>query len=125
MKISKTFKITKLAYLAISKHLFYFRAHISKYVLEKGFVPLNPFMIFDYFLLDTVKRDKIRKANNLLIERADELWVFGKISDGVLKEIKIAKRSKKPIKYFKIIKSKEIKEISEKEIEFENKAKHN
>jgi len=45
--------------------------------------------------------------------------VFGQISDGVLLEIKLAKEANKPIKYFKVINSKDIKEISEDEIEFE------
>ena len=43
-----------LVYTAMSKHLFYYRMHISKYVIEQHKVPLNPFMIFDYFLLDSV-----------------------------------------------------------------------
>lgn len=109
----------KLVYTAISKHLFYFRMYISKFVLENECIPLNPFMIFDYFLLDTVDRDVIRNANNELVKKADELWVFGPVSDGVLAEIKLAKEMNKPIRYFKVVKSKEIKEISKDEIEFE------
>ena len=109
----------KLVYSAISKHYFYFRQYISKFILEQNCIPLNPFMIFEYFLLDAVKRDLIRKANNNLIEKADELWVFGPISDGVLKEIKLAKKLNKPIRYFEIIKDKKIKEISKKEVKFE------
>ena len=76
-------------------------------------------MLFEYFMLDSVERDKIREANNDLIKKADELWVFGQISDGVLLEIKLAKQMNKPIKYFKVINSKDIKEISEDELEFE------
>ena len=109
----------KLVYTAISKKLFYFKMHISKFVLEKDCIPLNPFMIFGYFMLDTVDRNKIREANNTLVEKADELWVFGQVSDGVLAEIKIAKEKQKPIKYFAVINSKEIKEISKDEVEFE------
>jgi len=109
----------KLIYPAFSKHLFYFRMHISKFVLENNCVPLNPFMIHEYFLLDTVDRDKIRESNNAIVEKAEELWVFGKISDGVLAEINLAKKSGKPIRYFEVIKSKDIKEISEKEVELE------
>lgn len=84
----------KLIYPAHSKHYFFFRMHISKFVLQKGFIPLNPFMIFDYFMLDTVNRDTIRNANNNLIKKADELWVFGPISDGVVGEIKLAQKLK-------------------------------
>jgi len=103
----------KLIYPAFSKKLFYFRAHISKFVLEKNGVPLNPFMIHEYFLLDTVDRDKIRESNNTLVSRADELWVFGEISNGVAAEILIAKKLKKPIRYFIVIDSKKFKEIKE------------
>jgi len=77
-------------------------------------------MIFEYFLFDTVEREKIYKANSALVERADELWVFGEVSDGVLAEIKLAKTQQKPIRYFEVINSKEIKEISKDEVKFED-----
>ena len=109
----------KLIYSAHSKHYFYFRQHISKFVLKHNCVPLNPFMLFDYFMLDTVERDKVRNANNNLVKIADELWVFGSISDGVLAEIRLAKQDDKPIRYYSIFKSKEIKEIPRNEVEFE------
>ena len=108
-----------LVFTAFSKHLFYYRMFISKYVLEQGKVPLNPFMIFDYFLLDSIERDLIREGNNNLVKRADELWVFGSVSDGVLAEIKIAKDMEKSILYFKIEKSKEIIPIANEEVEME------
>lgn len=79
-----------LVYTAMSKHLFYYRMHISRYVLDQGKVPLNPFMLFDYFLLDSIDRDAVRRANNSIVLRADEIWVFGPISNGVLSEILIA-----------------------------------
>lgn len=112
-------KEMKLVYPAHSKHYFYFREHISKFILEKNCVPLNPFMIFQYFMLDTVERDVVRNANNNLVKKSDETWVFGPISDGVLAEIRLAKKTNKPVKYFDIIKSKEIVEIDEKDVTFE------
>ncbi len=101
------------------KKLAYFKHHISKFVFESGNYPLNPFMLGDYYLLDTISRDKLRKMNNELVKRVNELWVFGEISDGVKREIEIAKENKIPVKYFKIVNSKKIKRISEKEIKFE------
>lgn len=112
-----------LVYTAMSKHLFYFRMHISKYVLDHGGVPLNPFMIFDYFLLDTVERDCVRVANNNLVKRSDELWVFGSISNGVLAEMQIAKEMKKIIRYFKIEKSYHIVPVEKEEMEWEDEVK--
>ncbi|MCK5332317.1 hypothetical protein KAJ41_00440 [Candidatus Parcubacteria bacterium] len=108
-----------LVYTATSKYNFYFRSHISKFVLENEGVPLNPFMIFDYFLLDSVERDLVRAGNNNVVKRSDEVWVFGSVSDGVLAEIKIAKEMKKPIKYFKIEKSRKIISITKEEVEME------
>ncbi len=87
--------------------------HISKYILEAGYVPLNPFMMSEYFMLDTVDRDVVRNANNTLVERADELWIFGEISNGVAAEIELAKKLGKNIRYFEILNSKDIKEVSE------------
>ncbi len=108
-----------LVYTAMSKHLFYYRMHISKFVLENGGVPLNPFMIFDYFLLDSVDRNLVREGNNNIVKKSEELWVFGNVSNGVLAEIQIAKKMKKPVKYFKIEKPHKIIPISKDEVEME------
>lgn len=60
------------------------------------------FMMYSYFLLGTVEREKLLDANNELIKRSDELWVFGEVTEGVAKEIKLAKKLKMPIKYYDI-----------------------
>ena len=108
-----------LVYTAMSKYLFYFRMFISAFVLEKGGVPLNPFMIFDYFLLDVVDRDLVREGNNNLVKRCDEIWVFGAVSNGVLAEIQIANEQGKPVRYFAIEKSRKIIESTKEKVELE------
>ncbi len=112
-----------LVYTAMSKHFFYYRMHISKYVIEQHKVPLNPFMIYEYFMLDSVDRNLIREGNNNLVIKSDELWVFGPVSNGVLAEIKIAKEMNKPIKYFKIEKPHKITPITKEEVEMEEDVK--
>lgn len=77
-------------------------------------------MIFDYFFLDTVDRNLVRSGNNSVVKKADEIWVFGDVSNGVLAEILQAKSLNKPIKYFKVEKSREIIPISVAEVEFED-----
>lgn len=113
----------KIVFTALSKKLFYFRMFICQFVLEKGYVPINPFMSFDYFVADLVDRDLVRGANNTLLARSDELWVFGGISNGVLAEIKIAKELKKTIKYFAIKNDKDIIGISKDEAILEDDIK--
>lgn len=113
----------KLIYTAFSKHYFYYRMHISRFVLERNCVPLNPFMLFDYFLLDTVDRDLVRNANNAVVMRADEVWIFGPISNGVLAEILLAKKSGKPLSFFKIESSHFFCTITPEEAEMEEEVR--
>lgn len=69
----------------------------------RGCIPINPFMAFGFFLSDRTDRDFVRQANDTLVMRSDELWVFGQVlSNGVLKEISIAANREKPIRFFSI-----------------------
>ncbi len=97
---------------------------IVKYVLEQGCVPINPFMSFDYFLLDTLDRDVIRNANNNLVALADELWVFGSISNGVMAEIRQVSKTGKLVRFFSIKNDREISEVSKDELTFEDGMEH-
>lgn len=108
-----------IVFTALSKRRFYMRMLICKFVLEQNKTPLNPFMVFDYFLTDSVDRDTVRKANNGLVARSDELWIFGEVSNGVLAEILQAKELSMPIRYFAIDDDREISEIMSKDVIFE------
>jgi hypothetical protein len=109
-----------LVYTAMSKHLFYYRMFISVFVLEQGGVPLNPFMVFDYFLLGKVDRNLVREGNNNLVKRCDEIWVFGDVSNGVLAEVKIGKEQGKTIRYFAIQKPHKIVETTKEHVALED-----
>ncbi len=93
-------KTYPLVYPAYSKHNFYLQMHISKYCLENHVVPLNPFMLFRYFIGDSVSRETIYRANNNIVRIADEVWVFDEVSDGVLAEVKLKKERGHVVKYF-------------------------
>lgn len=119
IKKSSTNEIVPI-FTAQSKAYFYCKDTICQYVFENGYLPINPFMVFDYFLNDRVDRNLIRRGNNQLIKMCHELWVFGPISDGVLFEISLAIEQEKKIRFFSIAtKTKEIKELNINEINFE------
>jgi hypothetical protein len=109
----------KVVFAAISKKNFYMRMLVSKFVLDQGAVPINPFMSFDYFMADIVERDVVRRANNTLVDRADELWVFGDISDGVQAEIVQVEKKGKVVRYFEIHKDRDFIEINKDSIKYE------
>lgn len=114
----------KLVYTAMPKELFYMRLFITKYVLENDAVPLNPFTNFDYFLLDTVDRDTIRRANNSLVRNAHEIWTFGSVSDGVLAESIQAKNDSKTTRHFTVQKDGIFNEIVPEEVLFDDEVSH-
>src|SRR5438105_14373916 len=73
----------RLVYVAMSNKSFYWRAHIQKFVLDSGLVPVSPFMLFDYYLMHTVDKDVVREAMNNLLSRSDEVWVLCRLALGV------------------------------------------
>ena len=94
------FEPKRIVFTAQSRHLFYCRMLVCKYVLEHGAIPLNPFNLWGYFLYELVDRDLVRLGNNNVVRIADETWVFGPIADGVLAEIEYAMRLHKPLRFF-------------------------
>ena len=111
----------KVVYTAHSKYSFYARKMISAYVLNNNYLPLNPFTNWDYFLSDMVDRNLIVRANHNLIYKSQELWQFGPVSDGCMKEIELAMKRNMKIRFFKIGKTiDDISIININEIEFEN-----
>ncbi len=89
-----------IVYTAQSKHLFYARMLICRFVLERGAVPLNPFNLWGYFLYELVDHDLVRRGNNNVVRIVDEVWVFGPVADGVLAEIDLAIGLNKPLRFF-------------------------
>ncbi|GAG28859.1 unnamed protein product [marine sediment metagenome] len=110
----------KVVFTAQSCKNFHQRMLICKHAFEQGVVPINPFTLYGYFLNDLVDRDIVRNANNNIIKRCDELWVYGEVSDGVLYEINMFKDIGKPIRFFDISKlPRVVIEISENKLVFE------
>ena len=114
----------KMVFTAQSCKNFHQRMLICQHAFEQGTVPINPFNVFGYYLYELVERDMVRNANNNLMKRCDELWVYGEVSDGVLAEIQMFKDLGKPIRFFDISNiPEEVKEISKDELVFEDEVK--
>lgn len=91
-----------VVFTAHAAETFYLRERICTHVITGGAVPINPFMSLGYFLYGQVDPDDVRRANNNLIRRCDELWVYGPpLSDGVEAEITMC-RGVVPIRFFTI-----------------------
>lgn len=116
------YKTFPLVYNAYSKRNFYLQMHISQYCLEHHMVPVNPFLLFRYFIGDSVPRDVVYEGNNNLVRMSDEVWVFDEVSNGVLAEIITKKEQGGGVKYFRHYSDKApitYRRISPSKVEFE------
>ncbi|MFP4229899.1 MAG: hypothetical protein ACLFRK_02050 [Candidatus Nanohaloarchaea archaeon] len=113
----------KTVYTAVPKYLHFAKDHINRYVLEKEFAPITPYY-GPFWMLDTVKRQKVRSANKAYIKSADQVWIFGatkgpgeekvhglNVTDGVFEEKKLAEELGKKVRTFKVnLENQEIQE---------------
>ena len=82
----------------------------SRFTFEKKNIPITPHLLYPQFINDDDLFERniaIHKINYVLIGLCKEMWVFGdEITEGMQREILVAQKRKKPIRYF----SKELKE---------------
>lgn len=113
-------------YAAQSKRQFYCRDAVCAFVFDHGAIPINPFRVFGFFLGDRVDRDLVRRANDSLVLRCDELWAFGhELANGVLHEVALAATHGKPVRFWTIEDDPSlIRELHIDELQFEPEVRH-
>lgn len=75
----------------------------SLFVVSKGHIPLAPHLLYPQFLdeEDREQRELGLSYALVLLRKCDAIWVFGrKITDGMARELKKAKKYGIPIRYF-------------------------
>ena len=76
----------------------------SRFTFEKKNIPITPHLLYPQFLNDDDLFERniaIHKINYVLLGICQELWVFGDvITEGMQREILIAKKKNKRIRYF-------------------------
>lgn len=84
----------------------------SRFTFDNKNIPLTPHLLYPQFLNDDdifERNIAIHKINYVLIGLCKEMWIFGDaITDGMQREILIAKKRKMRIRYF----SQDLKEES-------------
>lgn len=75
----------------------------SRFVVDRGFLPLTPHLLYPQFLNDEVPTDRDLGLffRIVLLVKCSEIWAFGcNISIGMTAEIDKANRKNLPIRYF-------------------------
>tara|TARA_Y100000310_G_scaffold84897_1_gene81750 strand:- start:2582 stop:2992 length:411 start_codon:yes stop_codon:yes gene_type:complete len=105
-------------YAAFSKDLLYARETISSYVSDQGFLPLTLPNKMVHSNPDKIDENLVRQSNNTLVALANELWVFGPVSDSVRARIRLAEEQEKPVRYFDVVSGVEIVELAVEKVRF-------
>ena len=76
----------------------------SRFTFNMKNIPITPHLLYPQFLNDDDLFERniaIHKINYVLLGLCKEMWVFGDdITEGMQREILVAKKRKKPIRYF-------------------------
>lgn len=102
----------KLVYCAHSGETMKYSEYIFKFVYDKGYLPLDPFLVIPYYMGTWIcakgsKKQNIEDTVDLMLH-CDELWIFGEDPTdflqkaGVRKEMEIweERKGENAIKYF-------------------------
>lgn len=73
----------------------------SRYAIEKGYIPLTPHLLLPQFLSEETERDLAISIDLRFLDLCEELWVCGKISEGMQREIDHASAMGMPVRYVK------------------------
>ena len=76
----------------------------SRFTFEKKNIPITPHLLYPQFINDDDLFERniaIHIIYYVLVGLCKEVWVFGdEISEGMKREISVAKKRQKPIRYF-------------------------
>ena len=73
----------------------------SRFVVDRGCIPVTPHLLFPQFMSDEDERDLIMFMDIALLSKCAELWVFGKeITKGMGIEIDRAYKKGQPVRFF-------------------------
>lgn len=80
----------------------------SRFAVDKGVIPIAPHLLLPLYMDEEKERDEALSMDLLILNKCDELWVFGdELSAGMKTEINEANRRGMKIRYF----SKDCKEV--------------
>lgn len=74
----------------------------AQFAYESGCIPVTPHLLFNFLSDDDPKERRIALHMDIvLMGKCQEVWVFGeRISDGMEKEIALAKKRRQKVRYF-------------------------
>lgn len=72
----------------------------SRFAVDAGKIPIAPHLLLPQFMKEESEHELVMFMDIAILSKCRELWVFGKPTAGMLKEIAYAERKQMTIKYF-------------------------
>ena len=72
----------------------------SRFAVDAGKIPIAPHLLLPQFMKEESEHELVMFMDIAILSKCRELWVFGKPTAVMLKEIAYAKRKQMTIKYF-------------------------
>ncbi|MCD7751014.1 MAG: DUF4406 domain-containing protein [Lachnospiraceae bacterium] len=72
----------------------------SRFAVDEGAIPIAPHLLFPQFLDEQRERELAMQMDLVLLKHCLEIWVFGRVTDGMSREIGLAERRNMKIRYF-------------------------
>ena len=72
----------------------------SRFAVDTGKIPIAPHLLLPQFMEEESERELAMFMDIAILSKCRELWVFGKPTAGMLKEIAYAERKQMTIRYF-------------------------
>ena len=71
-----------------------------RFVVRQKRVPLAPHLLFPQFVAEATERETAMTMDYILLQRCDEVWAFGDVTEGMAAEIEVAEDEGKRVRYF-------------------------
>ena len=72
----------------------------SRFAVDTGKIPIAPHLLLPQFMEEESERELAMFMDIAILSKCRELWVFGKLTAGMLNEIAYAERKQMTIRYF-------------------------
>lgn len=73
----------------------------SRFAVDSGAIPFAPHLLLPLYMKEEEERELATFMDKVFLDKCEELWVFGDYwSDGMMAEIRRARKRKMPIRYF-------------------------
>lgn len=73
----------------------------SRFAVDSGAIPFAPHLLLPLYMKEEEERELATFMDKVFLDKFEELWVFGDYwSDGMMAEIRRARKRKMPIRYF-------------------------